>query len=267
MKVLIVYFSASGNTQYGAELIQKGIDKSGNAHTCDLMRIQQFKTEQIDDYDLVGFASPVLAFKPALNVLELIEGLPQADNKPCFTFNTNGGGPLNADRIFYRKLSEKGFAVIAQKDMVCEDSWTTIRSDKRPGRSDWPTKESQEAVVEFGKGLPHAYSRFIREGFRLPEPKMKYSPLHLVSYIYGHGLLKKRFVTDVDPEKCIQCGLCVKQCPTGRMHFDAFPKPRGKCVGCYGCINICPRGAIEGWVTKGRPRYRGISQNVKIGVK
>ena len=63
MKVLIIYFSATGNTKYGVDLIKHGIEEE-NDSTCDCIDINKFSKNSVRNYDIIGFACPVFAFKP-----------------------------------------------------------------------------------------------------------------------------------------------------------------------------------------------------------
>lgn len=53
----------------------------------------------------------------------------------------------------------------------------------------------------------------------------------------------------VDSEKCIHCGLCVKDCIAGIIKFDENKNPKVEddkhCIGCQHCLAICPVGAIS----------------------
>lgn len=55
-------------------------------------------------------------------------------------------------------------------------------------------------------------------------------------------------LASVNPDVCIQCGLCIRECPN-----TAITKPHGefpeinqtKCVGCGACQAVCPASAIK----------------------
>lgn len=263
MKTLILYFSATGNTEHGVRLIRRGIEQSGE-HSSDLLAVKDCEVSSLENYDLLGFAAPVFAFKPALNLLQLVGSLPQVVNKPCFLFLTAGGYTCNAGRILQQKLADKGYFVIAYQEMICEDSWTIIRLRGKALGQGRPTAKEQFSLVEFGAALPAKYAEWQAGRLKPYRPKLRLNPLHFLSYFFTLPLLQRFFTIRIDEKKCTNCGICVERCPTGRITLDNLPKPKGKCIACYGCINGCPTNAIDGWFTKGKDRYRGLREEQKI---
>lgn len=55
----------------------------------------------------------------------------------------------------------------------------------------------------------------------------------------------------IDTEKCIHCGLCVKDCSVKVLEFDENKIPRvaqgceKSCMACQHCLAICPTGALS----------------------
>lgn len=55
----------------------------------------------------------------------------------------------------------------------------------------------------------------------------------------------------VDRDKCISCGLCIKDCIAYALEFDENNKPRfcdngeNRCIKCQHCLAVCPVGAIS----------------------
>lgn len=50
-----------------------------------------------------------------------------------------------------------------------------------------------------------------------------------------------------NPDRCIQCGLCVKTCAMGHLRMtEEGPAAtgRGACMGCLQCAAVCPRNAV-----------------------
>lgn len=60
------------------------------------------------------------------------------------------------------------------------------------------------------------------------------------------------FLAVIDPDKCINCGLCATECPTGAIIDSAPARPKAyidsSCVGCTLCAKVCPVDAISGEV-------------------
>jgi len=54
-----------------------------------------------------------------------------------------------------------------------------------------------------------------------------------------------------DPEKCISCGLCERDCPAKAIELVEVSGKRmpkfylDRCIFCYQCVESCPRDAIK----------------------
>lgn len=148
--------------------------------------------------------------------------------------------------------------------MLAQGAWTTERSPGNIHFADEPSAATQEEVIAFGRSLPGLFEHYQAEGLVAADPGFDCGVWHIISKFYSDAVLKNLFVTRVDSNKCTECGRCVQACPTGRMNFERFPNPKGKCIGCYTCINLCPEDAVEGWLTKGKIRYKGLPASLKL---
>lgn len=85
--------------------------------------------------------------------------------------------------------------------------------------------------------------QFIQAGFRLPKTTLLHRmPNFLLRVLSGFFKVKP----DVKPDKCKDCGVCIRSCPVGalysqngRIKFD-----RHKCILCLCCHEFCPENAI-----------------------
>ena len=46
-------------------------------------------------------------------------------------------------------------------------------------------------------------------------------------------------------EKCVRCGMCLRNCPTGAIDLKTRTVDNERCVRCLACVAVCPSGAIE----------------------
>lgn len=52
----------------------------------------------------------------------------------------------------------------------------------------------------------------------------------------------------LDPDRCIQCGVCVDMCSMGvftRNHEGIYPEKSHLCCSCFKCNEFCPEHAIS----------------------
>ncbi len=68
-------------------------------------------------------------------------------------------------------------------------------------------------------------------------------PFGLISWIAERFSI---FRVQIDKEKCVQCGICIKACPLeaveGRVNRKRLP---ADCFSCARCLNVCPNDALK----------------------
>lgn len=87
----------------------------------------------------------------------------------------------------------------------------------------------------------------------------------VVAYDYVRGEPRHKFKkNDISKGDCIDCGLCVKVCPTG---IDIRNGTQLECVNCTACIDACDEIMVGVKRPKGLIRFdseKGIAENTKL---
>jgi flavodoxin len=143
MKVLIIYHSEHHlNTEKIAKAMATKIDT-------ELKEAKEVGTEDINNYDIIGFGSGVYNGSFHKNLSEIINKIPYQDNKKAFIFSTTGSlsySQLAHDR-FSPLLLEKGFEVIGEFSCLGFDTALTKEGINK-GRPNEQDLENAEKFIE-----------------------------------------------------------------------------------------------------------------------
>ena len=140
MRVLIIYHSEHHqNTEKIARTMAIKID-------AEFKEAKDVNTEDINNYDILGFGSGVYNGRLHSKLSEIIEKLPYQNDKKSFIFSTTGSmaySKLAHDR-FRPSLIKKGFKIIGEFSCLGFDTALTregINKD-RPGKQDFENAEN-----------------------------------------------------------------------------------------------------------------------------
>lgn len=66
--------------------------------------------------------------------------------------------------------------------------------------------------------------------------------------LQGLGLNRAHGEIRIDPDRCVDCGICASVCPSGALQFEAGSErlqfASARCLVCEQCIPSCPLDAI-----------------------
>jgi flavodoxin len=86
MRVLVTYFTQSGNTEQIAKAI---CDEASKGHEAQSKKVDEVKPDNCNDYDLVFIGTPVHAMGVAAPINELLGSLPQSPKFKLAGFATH----------------------------------------------------------------------------------------------------------------------------------------------------------------------------------
>ncbi|MHC1685087.1 MAG: EFR1 family ferrodoxin [Clostridiaceae bacterium] len=241
MKGLIIYLSGTGNTKLAAEYIAANVKNI----KFDFHDMNNLSVPDINQYDLLGFATFTQMFSTPKYVESFIKRLDEVENKYAFVFNTYGlinGNTLSGLANF---VKNKGYKVIGGFALHTPESSPVMIGYKITSKNSPNDKELKE-FNHFIKELDNKAKK-IKEGRDIKEiPIDEKKVFTMINKAMSDSSLAAIGEKSVDKSKCIKCKKCEKKCPYDVVYFEnEYPKfDEIKCESCFICYNKCPTQAI-----------------------
>lgn len=256
MKILICYFSATGNTQMVVDKFAEELKLNGAK--VDLHKIEDNRFEcNLDDYDALGIGYPIHAFNAPKNVVKFAKSLPKLEEKKKLFIVKTSGEPLKINNISSYKivniLKHKNFKLTNEYHYVMPYN-IIFRHSNAMAYKMWNTASRLISIdaKEIINNVPAKLNRVFMG--------------HTLAWImriehWGANLIGRKFkVTN----KCLKCQKCVRECPTHNITFENGNFKFGKnCLICMRCSFNCPANAInigmlEGWKVNGAYNFNNL---------
>lgn len=260
MKCLLIYFTGTFNTRYISKLLKERLEKEG--YTVDLYEIDPLNNEQLDlsSYDLIGLGYPIYGYNAPWPFLRFIRH--QRFPKGIRTFIYKNSGETekvnDASSLFvWRKLKRSG-AIIQNEYHFLMPYNIHFRFDERLVKEILMMDEKLFDILvhEIKNQIPNI--RRYRLWHRIVT--------RVVSIQFIGGDVNS-FLYKVDEQKCVNCDLCIRQCPTRNIVRDEKGKIRFQhnCLMCMRCSFCCPTAAIDigflqGWKVNGPYNFEKIRE-------
>lgn len=258
MRVLLFFFSGTGNTYYVSKMIQERFLKEN--YECDLYAIEALDdvNNMIIQADLIGVGYPIYGSMMPENVEAFLKAL-KPIKKQAFVFCTQAMYSGDGANIAKKVLRTKGFDVRWCAHVNMPNNITDYKL--------LPTKEVKYEKLE--KRVKKKLSRFVGAIIRNKRLRKGENVFSL-----GLGLVQRvpfRKVRDKFKEAlkvsgaCDLCKLCVRICPTQNFVIeDDKLTMKHTCYLCYRCINHCPKHALHFSKSFVKRPYQGPTKDFNI---
>ncbi len=241
MRILICYFSGTGNTEKVVRAYEEQFKVKG--HEIELWKVETKPFEKdLSSFDSIGFAYPVHAFNAPPIIINFAKALPKlAEKKPFFILNTSGE-PLklnNLSSLKLRKILKKKNFVFTNEYHYCMPYNMIFRHSNAMAYRMWDTAQKlipidcEEMLSGKHSKLGYVFmGSFIAWLMRIEH--------------WGGKVNGKHYKVN---EKCINCGRCIRCCPTNNIKIEDGKFVFGdKCIMCMRCSFFCPTDAFKiGW--------------------
>ena len=236
-RINIVYYSGTGGTERVAKCFESAFKNAGY----DVKIGRLFQNTELSHYKdamllLIFAVHACNAPEPIYNWIESIEPV---NNVSAAVISVSGGGeviPNTACRLSsIKKLEKMGYKVIYEKMLLMPSNW--IVATKKPLSKMLLAvlpKKVKEIIDDIENGTIRRTKPFLID--RLFSCIGEFEKLGARSF--GQRIKVS--------EKCIGCGWCVKNCPSGNISLNSNkPKFGNRCHLCLNCIYGCPNKALE----------------------
>ncbi len=246
---MVLYFSATGNTEYVAKEIARLTDD-----TCLnlLTKIQNSDYSEIHSEKPFVICSPIYVCELPVFMLKFLKKVKLTGSREIYFILSSGGYSGHADH--QAKVLSRKIKMIYKGSADVQMPRNYIASDIYPMLS---AEEISEYLSRARVKIPET-AEIIKAGGTLT--KRHVYIFEALSIILVAGPWRKFILTAkafYAKDSCIGCGKCAKLCPLNNIKIeDKKPVWGKKCTHCMACIANCPKESIEyGKITVGKERY------------
>lgn len=256
MKINILYFSGTGNTQYVGDYLAKKL--KNEKHIVKINSIDENPTVDAD-VDLLIIGGPNYASNVPEKLLKwVVKNVPK--NKSNAIVYCTSAGTVNAHGVdsLENKLKKKGY------NIVSKETYTMPRNfyfGKYPQNTD---DEIHQILNQTNYQLDQLLNNIKFNNYKHKnKPTDSILKLDFFAKLFNliAKFIGKSFSVD---DSCIKCGKCINNCPKANISYDKNKKVKFgyDCMACMRCIHNCPKHSIS-YNNKKYDQYN-LNQYMKI---
>ncbi|MGD9049036.1 MAG: EFR1 family ferrodoxin [Anaerolineae bacterium] len=271
MRLLLIYFSGTGNTDYVARYLAHKI--GAGPFEIDLRSIEWQPAEVLTGFDLLVLGFPVYAADSPEFVQAYLRRLPPGEGRGAFVFCTKGAYAGRAVQRNLQRLADRGYVplgggsvIMPGSDglsMVGKDSWLARKALEK----DYDRLEDADRLADvLAATLRDLHNGRPVEALRESLPRRPVGALSdgvwAAVYRASEGYCRDRLHAD---QRCEGCNLCLRVCPVDNIDMqDSRPHFADSCILCLRCLHACPQEAIQiARFTTDKFRWRGPKGDFK----
>lgn len=244
---MILYFSATGNSEYVAKQIAS---KTGDECFNLFDRIKNCDYSEIYSEKPLIFVCPTFAWQIPLFFRDWILATSFKNSNKAYFVLTCGAEAGGAGKYNRMICESKGLEYMGTAEVVLPDNY--IYASKMATK-----EEALEQIEKSRDSLDKIIEMITNEGkfhekFRILGP-LKSGFINKTFNVFSK-MVSKSFYAD---ENCIGCGKCQSLCVMNNIKIEnGRPVWAEKCSQCYACIHRCPTAAVQiKRHTEGKERY------------
>ncbi len=251
---MICYFSGTGNSMWVAQTVAARFGDNRLTDMADAVVSGNSLTFSLSEGERLGFVFPVHSWGIPWIVRQFIKKMSVSGycNQLIYCILTCGDDCGLTNRMLLKLFRRKGWQCRHIYSVQMPNTYVVFPGfDTDPAELE--QKKKTEAVGTLDKIMAAIESDspidcYLQKGQQFLKSRIIY-PLFC-----RFAMSSKPFRTT---DKCIGCGVCVKNCPTHNIRLEnGRPVWANNCTQCLSCLHRCPQTAIEyGKQSVGKGRY------------
>jgi len=246
-KIVIFYFSGTGNTWWVSERIAetlKGMGVEASAHSIEQVSVES-ASALIEDADAVGLGFPIYGSDVPRNFLRFLEALPeQAEGKDTLGFVTQMAWSGDGFNFLRKMMAAKGYRVRWTAEFNMPNNvaipFIPLPYSAEYARFKKQLEKAQEKIVQLCKVMVNGDDQIEHDDlFSTASAWIQRGPFRWMHDWAGR-------LWSVEAEACTSCERCARICPADNIRMaDGVPVHGDDCILCLRCFNYCPTLAIH----------------------
>jgi len=247
MKIPLVYFSASGNTEYICKIVNKGMQRQNI--TLKEISVQSAKKDPLDfeKNSVLGIATPIYEFNFARVIRKWMKTIPVAESpKKVFFIDTSGGAPGDAIKMAEEIMKSKNYHSIGALEVVTPTLEPFFNNRWYPVVwKDTTLNRAYYFGLSIGRKILKDQEEYIDFTIRLPGTGVLTKLMNwMESSPWGKRMMSGDLI-GYRSSKCIQCLKCESACPMDAIEIERKKvRDSHECMFCATCVRTCPQGAF-----------------------
>lgn len=240
MKYLLIYYTGTFNTRHLTNKVKERLINLGNEVTTYEIDPLNNETINLNSYDTIGIGYPIYGFNAPRPLLKFLKKQHFKKGQKVFVYKNSGETyhANDASSINILKKAKREKALFQNEYHFIYPYNIHFRFDEHLIKEmlemnelllDILEKELNENIpnIKKYKIIPRIITFFV---------KLQFIGGPVNSYFYK-----------INPNKCVECGLCIKNCPTKNIYINKNGKIKfhHNCLMCMRCSLYCPKDAIK----------------------
>jgi ferredoxin/flavodoxin len=269
MQINIIYFTSTGNTLWLASKTKEIIEQQG--HEVKLYEVIKDGENFIKDKcDMLGVFFPVWDYLPAVPLWNFLRNeMPEGKNKKIFFIGDCAGIAGDVSMMCKKLMDSKGYDAFYFNHIIMTTNlvvpWMPFNLWKKAPKP----KQLEKILSTAEKQLQKICESVLSFEARFEATGILWNIAGRIQRICGVAVnyYKKGF--SIAEDRCIDCGLCSRICPTDNIskNMDGKIVFGYKCIMCAKCYNLCPKDAVligkKTINNKKYTRYKGPDHKIK----